>query len=434
MSRASASRRAGNESYRPQLVISVHGICTYGEWEKVLPGVIGTKAAVEAFPIGHYGLTRFLIPPFNNRKINEFYRWYYSTLKLHPEVQLERYDKRPSLIGHSFGTWIVGYAMQKYPDIKFDKLILFGCILPRDFDWLTLFGRDQIGSVVNERGLKDPWPGWAKRFVKRAGTGGSGGFDWFGPAVENVTYDFEHSDSSVRAHMENYWLPILFRKPSPLTLLHGRDIQDRAKFEQTLDYTGNVIDEEVYGTLPHYEDAEIPDGLAEGWIRINPDIYTFLIDRESRKPAGYLNAMPLDDSVYERVRKGELTDNKITAEGVVPFQDNRELKIYLMSIAIAEKHRRTGDGVFQQAYLQLVTGFVHKLIHYAKNHSIRVTHFLATAWTPEGRRMCHSFGMNQVGLDPYGDEIYEIELSTLNRFDRKLLPALRRLLTVYAEG
>ncbi len=420
-------------SYRPPLVISAHGIRTYGQWQKVLPGVIGNRAAVEAFDFGRYGVGRFVISAFNNRKVNEFYEWYYNILKHHPDVQLERYDKRPSLIAHSFGTWIVGYAMLKYPDIKFDKLILFGCILPCDFDWLTLLGRDQIGSVVNERGLKDPWPGWADMFVARAGTAGSKGFDWFGPAVQNIAYEFEHSDSSFRAHMENCWLPILFRRPSPLMLLQGRDIQDGTKFGKTLDYTGTVIDREVYGNIPYYDEVEIPRGLSLKWIRVNPDIYTFIIDRESRKPAGYLNAMPLDDSTYEKVRQGQLADNKITAEGIIPFQDDQSLKIYLMSIAVAEKYRRFGDGIFQQGYVQLLTGFVDKLIYYAKNHSIRIAHFLATAWTPEGRRICQSFGMNQVGLDPYGDTIYEIELATLNRFDRKLLPALRRLLMVYAE-
>jgi pimeloyl-ACP methyl ester carboxylesterase len=430
----SASGQTNLPDYSPPLVISAHGILTYGKWQKDLPGVVGNKAAaVEAFDFGHYGVIKFLMPACNNRKVNEFYKWYYDTLKRHPDVQPERYDKRPCLVAHSFGTWIVGYAMLKYPDIKVDKLILFGCILPRDFDWITLFGRDQVGSVVNECGLKDPWPGWANRFVARSGTAGTQGFEWFGPAVQNVTYEFEHSDAAVRAHMENCWLPVLLRAPSPLALLHGHDIQDLATFEKTLNYTGTVIDKEVYGKLPHYNEVEIPRGLSSKWIRINPDIYTFLIDRESRDPAGYLNAMPLDDSVYEKVRKGELADNKISENDVVPFQENQTVRIYLMSIAIAEKHRRFGDGVFQQGYVQLLSGFVDKLIYYAKNRSIRVTHFLATAWTPEGRRMCESFGMHQVGLDPYGDGVYEVELAMLKKRDKKLLPALRRLLTVYAE-
>jgi len=418
--------------YRPPFVMSVHGMQTYAQWQKVLPGVIGTKAAVEAFDFGRYGLPRFIIPSCNKKKIDEFYQWYYNILKHHPQVDLERYDKRPSLVAHSFGTWIVAYAMLKYPDIKLDKLVLIGCILPPDFDWPTLFARDQIGSVRNELGLRDPWPGLAGKIVARAGTAGSKGFDWFGTGVENIAYDFHHSDFPVRAHMENCWSPFLFKSPSPLALLHGHDIQDRSEFEATLDYTGGVIDEEVYGKLPHYRDVEIPDGLSDGWVRINPDIYTFLIDRKSRKPAGYLNAMPLDDATYQRVRSGQLADNEIPAAGIVPFQQNQELKIYLMSIAIAERHRRFGDGVFQQAYVQLLTGFLEKLSYYAKNRAIRVTHFLATAWTPEGVIICRSLGMRPVGLDPYGDEIYETELASLSPSDRKLQPAIRRLLAVYA--
>src|SRR5450755_3282580 len=108
------------KTYRPPLVISVHGIRTYGQWQKELPSVIGKHSVHEAFDYSPYGLVRFAIPACNNRKINEFYQWYHNILKHHPEVVLGRYDKRPSLVAHSFGTWIVGYAMLKYPDIKFD--------------------------------------------------------------------------------------------------------------------------------------------------------------------------------------------------------------------------------------------------------------------------------------------------------------------------
>lgn len=217
-------------------------------------------------------------------------------------------------------------------------------------------------------------------------------------------------------------------------LVHGGTIQDGEEFRRILDHTGPVIDTEVYGSLDHYNEVEIPRGLALGWIRINPDIYTFLIDRQSRKPAGYFNAMPVEELTYSKIRNGEVFDNGISASGVVPFVGNQVIKVYLMSIAIFEEYRHWGEGLFQQAYVQLLTGLLDKLFYYAKNQSIRVSHFLATAWTPEGHKMCEHLGMTKVGCDAFGDPIYEIELASLIPEDKpKILPALRRLVAVYRE-
>lgn len=391
---------------------------------------------VESFDYGRYGLIRFLTPPFNSRLVDRFYNWYASAVKSCPSADLESYDKRPSVVAHSLGSWIVGNAMLKYEDVRFDKLVLAGSILPRDFDWATLFARDQVAFVRNECGQKDPWPSWASRLVLRAGTGGVEGFEWFGPGVENVRCEwFGHSDALMRQHIEKLWVPVLLRSPSPLTLLHGRDIQDGAKFLKILDHTGTIIDGEAFGTLPHYEEAEIPRGLSTTWIKVNPDIYTFLIDRQTAKPAGYINAMPVDDALYAQIRSGRVLDNAIPASSIVPFLGTEPVKVYLMSIAIDEEYRRWGDGVLQQAYVQLLTGFLDKLIYYAKNYGIRATHLLATAWTPEGRRMCQFFTMTEVGKDEFGDSIFELDLRVLQSTQLpRLCPPLRRLLKVYEQA
>src|SRR5437879_4456953 len=197
--------------------------------------------------------------------------------------------------------------------------------LPRDFDWGTLFARDQVASVRNECGQKDPWPKWASRLVTRTGTGGSEGFEWFDAAVENVHCEwFGHSDSLMRPHIERQWLPFLRRPPSPLGLLHGRDIQDGEQFSKTLDHTGTIIDAEAFGKLPHYPEVEIPRGLSLTWIKVNPDIYTFLIDRQSRSPAGYINAMPVEDELYASIRSGKIADNAVPADAILPYIGSRK--------------------------------------------------------------------------------------------------------------
>src|SRR4029077_7682565 len=110
-------------------------------------------------------------------------------------------------------------------------------------------------------------------------------------------------------------------------------------------YTGNVIDRQVFGLLENYQAVEIPRGLSLEWIKVNPDIYTFLIDRASRKPAGYINAMPVDDSLYALILGGGVADNEVPASGIVAYGRDQEVKIYLMSIAVSEVHRQWGQGL-----------------------------------------------------------------------------------------
>jgi len=299
--------------------------------------------------------------------------------------------------------------MLKYDDIRFDKIILCGSILPLDFNWAKLFARDQVAIVCNECGRKDPWPDWASRLVPGTGPSGSKGFDWFGAVVEDVVYDeFGHGEFLSRRHIEEHWMPFLRRHPNPLAVRHGSSIHSSGEFLAIFNDT-NAIDVEVFGA--NYEAAYVSDDLALDWIRVNPDIYTFLIDRQSGKAAGYINAMPVDDSLYAGIRCGSVADNEVPASGIVALGRDQEIKVYLMSIAVSERHRQWGQGLWNQGYAQLIGGFLDKLIDYARHRAIRVTHLLATAWTDQGLQMCKSMGMAQVGNDKFGDAVYEVELS-----------------------
>jgi len=325
----------------------------------VFDSVISRSSAVDSFDYGRYGLIRFLMPPFNKRMVDRFYDWYGNLVRSSPRVNLDRFDKRPSIAAHSLGSWIVGNAMLKFKDIRFDKIILAGSILPRDFDWSLLFARDQVLSVRNECGQKDPWPKWGRRFVAHTGTGGSEGFEWFTSAVENVYSEwFGHSDPLMRTHIEQEWLPFLLRAPSPLAIVHGRDIHDGTEFAKILDHTGEIIDDEAFGELPNYPDVQIPRGLSLTWIKVNPDIYTFLIDRESGVPAGYINAMPLEEGMYAEIRNGKVRDNQISADAILPYIGRQKtIRVYMMSIAIAEKYRRWERVFFSSLTFSSLPGF-----------------------------------------------------------------------------
>jgi pimeloyl-ACP methyl ester carboxylesterase len=430
---APKSSSAGAASYRPPLVIAIHGINTTGQWQKEFAAAMSDSGIhAESYDYGNYTALQFLSSSSNRKKIDEFYVWFCKTVKGARKIRLERYDRRPSVCAHSFGTWIIANAMLKYSDIKIDKLILSGSVLPRNFDWHALFSADQISSVRNETGKQDIWPAVASHFVNGTGDAGSKGFLEYGRQLRNVPFDwFGHSDALMRGHIENFWLPFLCEKPSPLAVLHGRDISDREEFASILDRTG-AIDDMVYGHLKGFAEVDIPSGRSLEWIAINPDIYTFLVDRETNVPVGYINAMPLKEDVYEQVRSGSMTDKDVPASGILPFFGPRQLKIYLMSIAVDPAYRNYGDGLAQRAFERLWNGFIDKLIIAARSQACKVTHILATTWTSEGLAICEHLGMKRIGADRFGDGIYELNLQTFPREQiPSLVPSIRKLLTAY---
>ena len=143
------------------------------------------------------------------------------------------------------------------------------------------------------------------------------------------------------------------------------------------------------------------------WISVNPDIYTFIFDRKDKEVKGYINAMPVEDKLFNRIKQsGDVKDNEITAAELVPFHADQRLKMYLMSIAIDPEARKASQGLFQEHFERLLWGFFDKLIWYAIDCRIRVTELVAVGWTEQGKQLCKWFHMTEVAEDPFGNPVY----------------------------
>jgi hypothetical protein len=422
-------------SYSPRLVISVHGIRTKAEWQKPLSKILKQNEILHTpYNFGYYNVFRFLFHQQNERMVDKFYEFYSGIIQnLGYGIDLNDNKKRPSIIAHSFGSYIVGYCMQKYSDVKFDKVIICGSILPQNFEWATLFMRDQINLILNEYGLKDKWANITGKYVKNTGNSGTKGFHIASTQLIEEQFDFfKHSDYFRGQHVQAHWLPFLQRMPNQLFVRHGHDFEDRNEFSLTLDITGTVIDEKCYGHLQGYNEVVIPRGLSLRWISINPDIYTFIFDRTTSDVKGYINAMPVDDEIFEKIKTGEVVDNEITEENIIPFIQNQKLKVYLMSIAIAPDARKVNEGLIYLAFEKLMNGYINKLIHYYSTQNIRVTQFLAVGWTTEGRKLCNLLGMTEIGIDKFGNNIYYLDLEKESLLKGgRLLESVKKLIITY---
>jgi pimeloyl-ACP methyl ester carboxylesterase len=124
------------------------------------------------------------------------------------DVKLEE-GQCPSIVAHSFGTYILGNALLKYDWLRFDKIILCGSILPQDFPWDELIERGQVQAVRNEYGTEDMPTRVVKWFVAGTGPSGRKGFSRSHSRFEQERFEYTHSEYFDKGHMEAKWLPFL---------------------------------------------------------------------------------------------------------------------------------------------------------------------------------------------------------------------------------
>jgi hypothetical protein len=374
-------------SRRNDSVLLLHGIRTHAAWQKALGDALSERGLVhDTYDYGRFGLSRFASARARRKQVDDFYNWYIDVRERKVPNPKLRHQFRPGVVAHSFGTYIVGHALNTFEDMNFGKIVFCGSILPRDFDWISIFGRNQVMEVRNDYGVDDIWSKTARLLVRDAGSSGASGFFISSPLVHDHRFQhFGHSDYFKRGHYEQ-WIQffqeplVRFRTVRSSELPAGMSWKD-------ISPSTRGIDSLVYGPLDHYGDVAIPVGLSERWLGINPDIYTILVDQADRVH-GYLNAMPLRTDVFDEVLSGARTDDKIEPGDIVTYTEGAEVDLYLMSIAIHPSSRRLGEGVDQSGLHRLVFGLTHRLEMLARERRILVKRLGAVGWTDEGRRMC----------------------------------------------
>ena len=200
-----AQDRQGPTSRRA--VVALHGIRTQAAWQRAFSEVAGRRgvsAHVDRWNFGYFSVFRFLMPWARLAKVRWFRETYQQEFR-----EASAGAERPSIVAHSFGSYVLGNALLRYPYLRFDKVLLCGSILPRSFPWQLLLERGQVQAVRNEYGRHDVWTQAVAWFV--AGTGPSGlvGFSATHARLEQERFEFEHSEYFERGHMENRWLPFL---------------------------------------------------------------------------------------------------------------------------------------------------------------------------------------------------------------------------------
>jgi serine/threonine protein kinase len=200
---------------RSRTVVTLHGIRTHAKWQRAFSEVAAEHnlaCHLDRWSFGYFSTLRFIIPWTRWSRI----AWFRSTYQQEfPELVLNSAHRElPSIVAHSFGTYILGYALLRYPYLRFNKVILCGSILPRAFPWAAVLARGQVQAIRNEFGAEDTWTRVVDLFVPGTGASGIIGFSDSHARLDQEQFSFSHSEYFERSHMQSRWLRFLV-KPLP---------------------------------------------------------------------------------------------------------------------------------------------------------------------------------------------------------------------------
>lgn len=186
------------------VVLSLHGIRTRGKWQKDLTRSLNEAGFVhEPLDFGFFRALSLLNPRSRRKRVDWFLEQY--------TAAIGGLNARPSIIAHSFGSYLVARTLQIYKHVTFDKVILCGSIVRRDFPWSKIIERKQVSQVLHDYGKLDVWARLVEWVVSDAGQSGLHGFRDLanGQVVEQCHPEFRHSDYFFKLNYRENWIPFL---------------------------------------------------------------------------------------------------------------------------------------------------------------------------------------------------------------------------------
>src|ERR1700722_6509622 len=176
------------------LLITVHGIRTFGAWQERLETLVAHESAdrtlrVINYKYGYFSVLAFLVPPLRWLVVRRFRRFLLS------EAQGRVWD-RTDLVGHSFGTHIIAWALYGINEPSrplINTILLAGSVLKSGFPWNALINRG-VTRVVNDCGTRDMILLLSQFVVLFTGMAGRLGFHGgVGRQFRNRWFSFDHS-------------------------------------------------------------------------------------------------------------------------------------------------------------------------------------------------------------------------------------------------
>lgn len=215
--RASPTKLAAENEEQPyttdnsvnHIIFILHGIRDLGEWsskfeqelrpELKSPDKPPTDGLAIVSPrYGYFGMGQFLFRPDRQKFVRWFMDQYTETLARYPKASTIDF------IGHSNGTYLFKGAFDKYSQIRFNRVVFAGSVIPQSFNWVKLADEKRVEKLRNYQGTTDWVVGLFPRlfelpYLRHVNDMGTAGFNGFTELPEdrrnfaNVTIAGGHS-------------------------------------------------------------------------------------------------------------------------------------------------------------------------------------------------------------------------------------------------
>ncbi|MVV48945.1 DNA-binding response regulator [Pseudomonas sp. PB120] len=220
-----------------KLLITIHGIRTYGKWQQTLKEAIN-KYSREFEPVemkyGFFDLISFSIPYLRDRKADKIARRLIGVLNKNPEKSIY-------IVAHSYGTYILSRALSMNEfDGKIRRIILCGSPLQHGANIDHIVNKSDV--TINECGTSDCVLIVARSLLIGMGDAGRVGFSREnGRDFINRYHPGGHSlyfvESEHPTFYEKYWVPLLTTDAEPI---HS-DCRENFVGEDLLDLTVKIL-------------------------------------------------------------------------------------------------------------------------------------------------------------------------------------------------
>lgn len=192
-----------------KVVISIHGIRTFGSWQNILKKVIkenSNSIGYYACQYNFFDILSFILPFIRAKKADEL------ILKIADSIKLNE-NKKVYLIGHSFGTYIISRLIEKNKFNNIELVILSGSVLPSRYDIQNKIS-PKVNKLINDCGVSDLVLIINKIFVFGLGDSGRRGFS--GINNQKMINRYFHGGHSLyfkenTNFMESNWLPYILQ-------------------------------------------------------------------------------------------------------------------------------------------------------------------------------------------------------------------------------
>ncbi|RBW66049.1 hypothetical protein DS893_06325 [Vibrionales bacterium C3R12] len=143
------------KSDEENIIYSVHGINTYGEWQDELSQFIKSKfdGLFNHIPYKYqyFPIYSFLNPFLRKREVKRLIKDLEHCARRAPNATVH-------LVGHSFGTHVICEALDKITvelSPKIGNVVLVNSVIKSGYDWSNIVKKHGINKIVNECGIND---------------------------------------------------------------------------------------------------------------------------------------------------------------------------------------------------------------------------------------------------------------------------------------